>query len=85
MPFIELATQGESSNAIVNTDHIAFVTEGVYGPCMHFGSGEHIVCVAEMDELKAVLASAPIKAGTPETFLLKEAETPQGASASVET
>ena len=85
MPFIELATQGESSNAIVNTDHIAFVTEGVYGPCMHFGSGEHIVCVAEMEELKAVLASAPLKAGGPETFLLREAETPRDAGARIET
>ena len=53
MPSIELATQGESRNAIVDTVHIAFVTEGVYGPCMHFASGEYNVCVAEMDETAA--------------------------------
>lgn len=70
MPFIELETQGESRNAIVNTEQIAFVTEGVYGPCMHFVSGEHIVCVAEMEELKSVLASTPLMTGGPETFLL---------------
>ncbi|MBX7458849.1 hypothetical protein K3152_11385 [Qipengyuania sp. 1NDH17] len=85
MPFIELATQGESSNAIVNTDHIAFVTEGVYGPCMHFGSGEHIVCVAEMDELKTLLDSTPFQGKAAETFLLRETETPQAASAPLET
>ena len=85
MPFIELATQGESRNAIINTDHIAYVTEGVYGPCMHFCSGEHIVCVAEMDELKVVLASAPLKGASPDTFLLREVESPPGAGAPLAT
>ncbi len=77
MPFIELATQGESSNAIVNTKQIAFITEGVYGPCMHFASGEHIVCVAEMSELKALLDSMPLGNGSySDTFLLSESESP---------
>ena len=77
MPFIELATQGESKNAIVNTDHISFVTEGVYGPCMHFISGEHIVCVAEPDELTALLGSKPLTGHQPnETFMLSDQELP---------
>lgn len=73
MAFVELETQGESHRAIVNTDQIAYLSEGIYGTSIHFASGEYIVCVGELEDVRqrlfgeapaeSLLIARPVPAG----------------------
>lgn len=51
MAYIELETQGESHRAVINTEQIAYLSEGIYGTSVHFSSGEYLVCVGELDDI----------------------------------
>lgn len=66
MALVELETQGESHRALVNTDQIAYIAEGIYGTSIHFASGEYIVCMGDLDEVKDRLFGTP----PPESLLI---------------
>jgi len=66
MALVELETQGESHRAVVNTDQIAYISQGIYGTSIHFASGEYIVCVGDLEEVKERLFGAP----EPESLLI---------------
>lgn len=66
MALIELETQGESHRAVINTDQIAYIAQGIYGTSVHFASGEYIVCVGDLDDVRQRLFGA----GEPESLLI---------------
>jgi hypothetical protein len=66
MALVELETQGESHRALVNTEQIAYIAEGIYGTSIHFASGEYIVCVGDLEDVRQRLFGAVI----PESLLI---------------
>lgn len=55
MTFVRIDTQGESKVAIVNTEQITYLTEGIYGATIHFDSGEYLVCAGDLAEMSQKL------------------------------
>lgn len=51
MRYVEVETQGESRTAIVNTEHVAYLAESIYGTSIHFVSGEYIICLGDVHEI----------------------------------
>ena len=71
MSFVRLQTQGESPLAIVNTEQIAYMTEGIYGASIHFVSGEYLVCVGDLAEVTEKLFGDVSKSEAPFMMLRK--------------
>ena len=59
MPYVRLETQGESHVAIVNTDQVTYLAEGIYGTAVHLTSGDYLVCVGELAEVAEKLFGTP--------------------------
>ena len=61
---IERSELGEVT--IVNPDQITFLRQDTYGTAVHFSSGEHVICGADMEKLVAQLNRQ-----APEALLIK--------------
>ena len=68
MAFVSIPQEGLQST-IINTQQITYLREDNYGTAIHFSSGEHIICTAELAALAASLQLGP----TPETLLVTRA------------
>jgi hypothetical protein len=66
MPLVEIESSELGDVTVVNPDQITFLRQDTYGTAVHFSSGAHIVCSADMEQLIAQLNRQ-----TPETLLIK--------------
>ena len=55
MPLVEIERSELGEVTIVNPDQITFLRQDTYGTAVHFSSGEHIICSAELDQVIAQL------------------------------
>ena len=54
MAFVSIPQDGLQST-IINTQQITYLREDNYGTAIHFSSGEHIICTAELTSLADTL------------------------------
>lgn len=66
MPLVEIERSELGEVTIVNPDQITYLRQDIYGTSVHFSSGEHIICSAEMDDVVAQLNRQ-----APEVLLIK--------------
>jgi hypothetical protein len=72
MALVEIETQGESHRVVINTDQIAYIGEGIYGTSVHFASGEYVVCIGDLEDVKQRLFGS----AEPESLLIAKPRTP---------
>lgn len=55
MALISIETTGESKKAYVNSAHVSYLSENMYGTSIHFDSGEYVITTMPIEEVSALI------------------------------